>query len=114
MEKLKYDRSVPARIYCDNGLKFVSGMMDQWAYSNGVKIEFSWLGKPTDNAVVESFNARFREECLNSHRFESLGDARTKIDARRWDYNEHRHHRSFEGLTRRELERRAMLAGAAD
>ena len=114
MERLKYDRGVPARIYCDNGSEFVSGQMDQWAYSNGVKIEFSRLGKPTDNATVESFNGRFREECLNTHWFESLDDARAKIDAWRWDYNEHRPHRSLEGLTPREFARRAMLTGAAD
>jgi putative transposase len=85
--------------------------MDQWAYSNSVKIELSRLGKPTDNAVVESFNGRFREECLNTHWFESLDDARAKIDAWRWDYNEHRPHRSLEGLTPREFARRAMLQG---
>ena len=53
MERLKYERGVPGRIYCDNGSEFVSGQMDQWPYANGVKIEFSRLGKPTDNAVVE-------------------------------------------------------------
>ena len=114
LERLKYDRGVPGRMYCDNGSEFVSGLMDQWAYSNGVKIEFSRLGKPTDNAVIESFNGRFREECLNTHWFESLDDAKAKIDAWRWDYNEHRPHRSLEGLTPREFARRAMLAGAAD
>jgi putative transposase len=114
LERLKYDRGVPGRMYCDNGSEFVSGLMDQWAYSNGVKIEFSRLGKPTDNAVIESFNGRFREECLNTHWFESLEDAKAKIDAWRWDYNEHRPHRSLEGLTPREFARRAMLTGAAD
>jgi transposase InsO family protein len=88
LERLKYDRGVPGRVYCDNGSEFISGLMDQWAYSNGVKIEFSRLGKPTDNAVIESFNGRFREECLNTHWFESLDDARAKIDAWRWDYLE--------------------------
>lgn len=114
LERLKYERGVPGRIYCDNGSEFVSGHMDQWAYANGVKIEFSRLGKPTDNAVIESFNGRFREECLNAHWFESLDDAREKIDAWRWDYNEHRPHRSLEGLTPREFARRTMLQGAAD
>lgn len=56
LERLKYDRGVPGRMYCDNGSEFVSGLMDQWAYSNGVKIEFSRLCKPKDNAVIESFN----------------------------------------------------------
>lgn len=92
----------------------MSGLTDQWAYVNGVKLEFSRLGKPTDNAVIESFNGRFRDECLNTHWFESLDDAEMKIDAWRWDYNEHRPHRSLEGLTPREFARRAMLKGAAD
>jgi putative transposase len=114
LERSKYARGIPGRIYCDNGSEFVSGLTDQWAYTNGVKLEFSRLGKPTDNAVIESFNGRFRDECLNTHWFESLEDAKTKIDAWRWDYNEHRPHRSLEGLTPREFASRAMLKRAAD
>lgn len=114
LERLKYERGLPGRIYCDNGSEFVSGHMDQWAYVNGVKIKFSRLGKPTDNAVIESFNGRFREECLNAHWFESLDDAREKINAWRWDYNEHRPHRSLEGLTPREFAKRVMPQGVAD
>lgn len=114
MERLKYERSVPGRIYCDNGSELISGQVAQWAYWNGVKIEFSRPGKPTDNATVESFNGRFREECLNTHWFESLDDAKAKIDAWRWDYNEHRPHRSLEGLTPREFARRAMFQGTAN
>jgi len=106
------DGWLPFRMYY--GSEFVSGQMDQWAYSNGVKIEFSGSGKPTDTAVIESFNGRFREECLNTHWFESLDDASAKIDAWKWDYNEHRPHRSLEGLTPREFARRAMFTGAAD
>ena len=62
--------------------------MDRWAYTNGVILDFSRRGKPTDNATIESFNGRFREECLNVHWFASLEDAQQKIDAFRWDYNE--------------------------
>ena len=62
-------------------------------------------GKPTDNATIESFNGRFREECLNVHWFASLEDALQKIDAFRWDYNEHRPHRSLKGLSPREFAR---------
>jgi putative transposase len=50
--------------------------MDRWAYENGVEIDFSWPGRLTDNAQVESFNGRFRTECLNSHWFLSLDDAK--------------------------------------
>ena len=70
-------------------------------------------GKPTDNATIESFNGRFREECLNVHWFASLEDAQQKIDAFRWDYNEHRPHRSLKGLSPREYAQR-MLTTAAD
>jgi putative transposase len=72
LKHLKYDRGLPNRISCDNGSEFSGGMMDQWAYSNQVEIDFSRRGKPTDNAIVESFNGRFREECLNTHWFHSM------------------------------------------
>ena len=93
LERLRFERGVPQRIYCDNGTEFVSAAMDLWAYTNGVILDFSRRGKPTDNATIESFNGRFREECLNVHWFASLEDAQAKIDAFRWDYNEHHPHR---------------------
>lgn len=97
-----YERGLPKRIACDNGSKFAGGQMDLWAYSNQVQMDFSRRGKPTDNVIVESFNGKFREECLNAHWFESIEDAKEKIDARSWDYNEQRPHRSLKGLTPRE------------
>jgi putative transposase len=99
MNHLKYDRGLPKRIACDNGSEFAGGRMDLWAYANKVTIDFSRRGKPTDNEIVESFNGRFREECLNTQWFESLEDAKEKIDGWRWDYNERRPHRSLQGLT---------------
>jgi transposase InsO family protein len=71
-----------------NGTEFVTAAMDLWAYTNKVILDFSRLGKPTDNATIESFNGRFREECLNVHWFASIEDAEQKIDAFRWDYTE--------------------------
>lgn len=62
-------------LFCDNGSELTSHILDLWAYHNKVKIEFSRPGKPTDNAFIESFNGTFRDECLNTHWFESLGDA---------------------------------------
>ena len=108
MRHLSYERGQPQRISCDNGSEFSGGQMDLWAYTNQVQMDFNRRGKPTDNAFVESFNGKFREECLNAHWFESVEDAKEKIDAWRWDYNEHRPHRSLEGLTPREF---AMKAG---
>ena len=58
-------RGLPERITTDNGSEFAGGQMDLWAYTNHVRMDFSRRGKPTDNAIVESFNGRFREECLN-------------------------------------------------
>lgn len=68
-----------------------------------VRIDFNRRGKPTGNAFIESFNGRFREECLNAHWFSSLEDAKKKIDAWRWEYNEERPRRSLNGLTPREF-----------
>ena len=69
-------------------------------------------GKPTDNATIESFNGRFREECLNVHWFASLEDAQPKINAFRWDYNENHPHRALKGLSPREYAQRAMTMAA--
>jgi transposase InsO family protein len=81
--------ALPQRIYCDNGSEFVGAAMDLWAYTNKVILDFSRRGKPTDNAAIESFSGRFRDECLNVHWFLSLEDAEEKIEAWRQDYNEH-------------------------
>lgn len=112
LERLRFERGLPQRIYCDNGTEFVSAAMDLWAYTNGVILDFSRRGKPTDNAAIESFNGRFREECLNVHWFASLEDAQQKIDAFRWDYNEHHPHRALKGLSPSEYVRKAMTTAA--
>ena len=75
--------------------------MDLWAYTNGVVLDFSRRGKPTDNAMIESFNGRLRDECLNIHWFASLEEAQDQLDACRWDYNEHHPHRALKGLSPR-------------
>ncbi len=88
LERLRFERGLPRRIYCDNCSEFVSAAMDLWAYTHGVILDFGRRGKPTDNATIESFNGRLRDECLNAHWFASLDDAQQKLDAFRWDYNE--------------------------
>ena len=82
----------PATIRVDQGSEFVSRDLDLWAYQKGVILDFSRPGKPTDNGFIESFNGKFRAECLNTHWFMSLDDARSKMEAWRRDYNEVRPH----------------------
>ena len=72
MTRLALMRGAPKTIRVDNGPEFVSKTLDRWAYQNGVTLDFSRPGKPTDNAFVESFNGRLRDECLNAHWFLSL------------------------------------------
>jgi len=86
---------VPECIRLDNGPEFISKEVDLWAYAHGVILDFSRPGKPTDNAFIESFNSRFRQECLNEHWFLSLEDATEKIEAWRSHYNEQRPHSSL-------------------
>jgi putative transposase len=75
------ERGKPEKIQVDNGPDFTSKKLDQWAYLNQVELDFSRLGKPTDNALIEAFNGRLREECLNQSWFLSLEDAKEKIEA---------------------------------
>jgi len=90
-------------IQVDIGPEFISKDVDLWAYWNHVKLDFSRPGKPTDNAYIESFNARFRLECLNEHWFLSLEDAREKIEEWRQDYNESRPHSSLGNVSPEEF-----------
>ena len=82
----------PKTIRVDQGSEFISRDMDLWAYQKGVTLDFSRPGKPTDNAFIEAFNGRFRAECLNTHWFLSLADARKKLEDWRRNYNEERSH----------------------
>jgi putative transposase len=82
----------PKTIRVDQGTEFVSRDLDLWAYLHGVTLDFSRPGKPTDNAFIEAFNGKFRQECLNAHWFLTLADAREKMEAWRRFYNEHRPH----------------------
>jgi len=107
MERLKATRGLPDIIKVDNGPEFISKELDKWAYENSVELDFSRPGKPTDNAMIESFNRSFRDECLNVHWFLSLEDAREKIEKWRVDYNEFRPHSSIGYKTPREY---AMMA----
>jgi len=95
---------LPQRIQVDNGSEFISKDFDRWAYENGVTLDYSRPGKPTDNPFIESFNGSFRDECLNTNWFLSLEDARDKIESFRRDYNEFRPHSSLLGKTPDQIE----------
>jgi putative transposase len=97
----------PRTIRVDNGPEFVSKELDLWAYMKGVTLDFSRPGKPTDNAFIESFNGKFRAECLNANWFLSLDEARAKCEAWRRDYNEVRPHSAIGNKTPIELHRMA-------
>jgi putative transposase len=86
-------------IRSDNGPEFAGNEMDAWAYSKGVKLDFIRPGKPNENAFIESFNGRLREECLNDNQFLTLIEAQAIIEGWRKDYNEERPHSSLDGLT---------------
>jgi putative transposase len=92
LERLKRTAGTPQRIAIDNGPEFISKTLDAWAYQNGVQLEFSRPGKPTDNAFAESFNGRFWGECLNQHWFVSLEEVQQTVEAWRLDYNMARPH----------------------
>jgi len=103
LEKVVLEHGMPERIQVDNGPEFISKDVDLWAYWNKVKLDFSRPGKPTDNAYIESFNARFRLECLNENWFLSMEDAREKVEEWRTDYNTERPHSSLNNLTPEEF-----------
>jgi putative transposase len=106
LERLRDWRGVPAVIQADNGPEFRGHVLDQWAYDNRVQLQFIERGKPIQNAFIESFNSRLRDECLSEHWFLSLHDARRKIEAWRCDYNRFRPHSSLNNLTPEEFAQR--------
>ena len=89
----------PRSITVDNGTEFTSRAMEPWAYQHQIHFDFIRPGKPVENAVIESFNGRLRDECSNANLFISLHDARQKIEAWRIDYNVRRPHGSLGNLT---------------
>ncbi len=115
LSRLNQERGRPRTIRVDNGPEFTSKRLDQWAYLNGVQLDFSRPGKPTDNAFIEafieSFNGRLRQECLNENWFLSLEDAQEKVESWRRHYNRDRPHGSLGNLTPEEF---ALLATTAD
>lgn len=99
LERLAVMGRQPLHIVVDNGPEFASRAVDQWAARRGVSLRFIDPGKPIQNAYIESFNGKFRDECLSQHWFISLEEARYVTEEWRIDYNERRPHRSLQHQT---------------
>lgn len=102
-ENLKAHRVLPEQLVCDNGSEFTSKAFRKWAAENGVEIHYIEKGKPTQNAFVESFNGKFRDECLNEEWFRDINHSREIIESWRVEYNTDRPHSGLGGLTPQEF-----------
>lgn len=103
LERLGEMRGLPRSITVDHGPEFEGQALDAWAYKRAVRLDFIRPGKPVDNCYIESFNGRFRDECLNEHWFLSMQHARSTIEAWRIEYNTERPHSSLDDLTPEEF-----------
>jgi len=103
LDRLAGMRELPETITVDNGPEFSGKSMDEWAYTNKVQLDFITPGKPMENAYIESFNGRFREECLNDNWFFTIWNAKDIIESWRIDYNNQRPHSSLHGFTPEEF-----------
>ena len=103
LDEICQERGFPESISVDNGPEFISQALDKWAYKYKVHLDFIEPGKPIQNAHIESFNGRYRDECLNLHYFTDLQEARELINSWRSDYNTFRPHSSINGLTPEEF-----------
>lgn len=92
LDEVVRERGKPAAVRVDNGPEFAGRTLDLWAYGQGVALDFSRPGKPTDNAFIESFNGRLRDECLNTHWFLCLDDVQEATQSWREEYNQKRPH----------------------
>ena len=99
LEAVSAHRPLPKAITVDHGTEFTSKALDEWAYRRGVALDFIRPGRPVENAFIESFNGRLRDECLNVFSFESIGHAQAVIESWRRDYNDHRPHGALGHLT---------------
>lgn len=99
LDQMAVQRGLPQAIRTDNGREFCGRAMLTWAHERGIRLFLIQPGKPNQNAYIESFNGRLRDECLNEHWFVSLAHAKVEIEAWRREYNEERPKKSLGGLT---------------
>jgi putative transposase len=114
LEAVAATRSYPAYLRVDNGPEFISKALDAWAYQHGVQLVFIDPGKPVQNAHVESFNGKVRDEFLNEHWFASIQEAQILGEAFRVDFNTVRPHSSLKYLTPAEFVESLAVAAQAD
>lgn len=100
-------RGRPLMIVSDNGTELTSRAVLEWTNQAGIEWHYIAPGKPMQNAFVESFNGRFRDECLNEEVFATLAEARSVIERWRQDYNQVRPHSAHGGLTPEAVARRS-------
>jgi len=103
LQRLADTRGLPESITVDHGPEFEGQVLDTWAYQANVRLSFIRPGKPNENAYIESFNGKFRDECLNEHWFITMEQARRIIEAWRIEYNTERPHSSLANLTPQEF-----------
>jgi putative transposase len=108
LDRLAETRGLPEEMILDNGPEFIGRALDQWAYAHGVRLHFIAPGRPVQNAHIESFHGRFRDECLNEAWVLTLADARRIIEAWPVDYNTERPHSALGYLTPEEFEQRSL------
>ena len=116
LDRIGFQRGLPKIIRTDNGREFCGRAMLNWAHRRGVQLRQIQPGKPNQNAYIESFNGRLRDECLNEHWFMTLAHAKTIIETWRQEYNEERPKKSLGGLTpadyaRQMIGQKAVLSG---
>ena len=110
LERLAEMRGLPRSITVDNGPEFISKALDAWAYEQRLTLRFIEPGKPQQNAYIERFNGKFRDECLNEHWFLSMRHARAVIADWRMEYNEERPHSALDYQTPKEFVERFLTA----
>ena len=99
LDRASARRKKPSALTMDNGSEFTSRHFDRWAYERGIQLDFIRPGRPVENAYIESFNGKLRDECLSMNWFENLAEARKIIEGWRREYNETRPHSSLGDLT---------------
>jgi putative transposase len=110
LDRLADLRGLPLSITVDHGPEFEGQVLDAWAYQRGVRLNFIRPGKPIENAYIESFNGRFRDECLNEHWFVTMAQARQVIEKWRIEYNTERPHSSLGDQTPEQFAKSALVA----